>query len=83
MEQYEYAITTHTADGILTTISDLSAEAEPPVVYCDAEGVCFFTTVAVQATMPPTLTRRPSSRYSTHRENKVGFWFRSRCVSRI
>lgn len=42
MEQYEYAITTHTADEILVTIPDLSAEAEPPVVYCDSQGVCFF-----------------------------------------
>ena len=42
MEKYEYAITSHTADEILATISDLSAEAEPPVVYCDSQGVCFF-----------------------------------------
>jgi hypothetical protein len=42
MEQYEYTITTHTADEILATISDRSAEAEPPVVYCDAQGTCFF-----------------------------------------
>ena len=42
MEKYEYTITTHTADEILARISDLSAEAEPPVVYCDAQGTCFF-----------------------------------------
>jgi hypothetical protein len=42
MEKYEYSITTYTADEILPTISDLSAETEPPVVYCDSEGACFF-----------------------------------------
>lgn len=42
MEKYEYTITTHKADEILDRISDLSAETEPPVVYCDSEGVCFF-----------------------------------------
>ena len=42
MKKYEYTITTHTADEILDTISDLSAEAESPVVYCDAQGACFF-----------------------------------------
>jgi hypothetical protein len=42
MERYEYTITTHTADEILARIPDLPAEAEPPVVYCDAEGACFF-----------------------------------------
>ena len=42
MERYEYAITTYKADEILARISDLSAEAEPPVVYCDAQGACFF-----------------------------------------
>ena len=42
MEQHEYAITTHTADEILATISDLSAKVEPPVVYCDTQGACFF-----------------------------------------
>ena len=42
MEKYEYTITTHTADEILSTISDLTVEAEPPVVYCDAQGACFF-----------------------------------------
>ena len=42
MKKYEYTITTHTSDEILATISDLSADVEPPVVYCDAEGACFF-----------------------------------------
>ena len=42
MKKHEYTITTYTAEEILATISDLSAEVEPPVVYCDAEGVCFF-----------------------------------------
>ena len=42
MEKYEYTITTHTADEILAKISDLSAVGEPPVVYCDTQGVCFF-----------------------------------------
>jgi hypothetical protein len=42
MEQYEYAITVHKADEILATIPDLMAGTEPPVVYCDAQGVCFF-----------------------------------------
>ena len=42
MEKYEYTITTHTADEILATIPDLPADVEPPVVYCDSEGVCFF-----------------------------------------
>ena len=42
MKKYEYTITTHAADEILARISGLSAEVEPPVVYCDAQGVCFF-----------------------------------------
>jgi hypothetical protein len=42
MEKTEYTITTHTAGEILARISDLSAEAELPVVYCDAQGACFF-----------------------------------------
>ena len=83
MERYEYAITVHKADEILATIPDLMAGTEPPVLYCDSEGVCFFTTVAVQATRHLTLTWQPSSGYSTRKGNKVGFWFRSRCASRI
>ena len=42
MKKYEYAITTHKAEDILAKVSDRVAEAEPPVVYCDTEGVCFF-----------------------------------------
>jgi len=42
MGKYEYTITVHTADEILASISDVAAEAEPPVLYCDSEGVCFF-----------------------------------------
>ena len=42
MEKYEYTITTYKADEILATISDLSAVGEPPVVYCDTQGACFF-----------------------------------------
>jgi hypothetical protein len=42
MEKYEYIITTHTSDEILAAISDLSVEDEPPMVYCDSQGVCFF-----------------------------------------
>jgi len=42
MKKYEYAITTHKAEDILARVSERMAEAEPPVVYCDAEGVCFF-----------------------------------------
>ena len=42
MERYEYAITVHKADEILATIPDLPAGVEPPVLYCDSEGVCFF-----------------------------------------
>jgi hypothetical protein len=42
MERYEYAITVHKAEEILATIPDLPAEVEPPVLYCDSEGVCFF-----------------------------------------
>ena len=83
MEPYEYAITVHKVEEILATIPDRPAGVEPPVAYCDSQGVCFFTTVAVQATMPLTLTRQPSSRYSTPKGNKVGFWSKLRCVSRI
>jgi hypothetical protein len=42
MEKYEYTITVHKADEILATISDLPVEVEPPVLYCDSQGVCFF-----------------------------------------
>ena len=42
MEQCEYAITVHKADEILATIPDLMAGTEPPVVYCDSQGVCFL-----------------------------------------
>jgi hypothetical protein len=42
MEKYEYAITVHKAHEILATIPDLALEAEPPAVYCDSQGVCFF-----------------------------------------
>jgi hypothetical protein len=42
MGTYEYTITIHTADEILDTIPDLAAEVEPPVLYCDSEGKCFF-----------------------------------------
>ncbi len=56
MEKYEHAITVHKADEILATIPDLPAGVEPPVLYCDSQGVCFFTTVAVQATRHLTLT---------------------------
>jgi hypothetical protein len=42
MAKYEYTITVHTADEILATIPDLAAEVEPPVLYCDSEGECFF-----------------------------------------
>ena len=42
MKKYEYAITIHKADEILATLSDLPVELEPPVLYCDAQGVCFF-----------------------------------------
>jgi len=42
MEKYEYTITIHTADEILATIPDPAAKVEPPVLYCDSQGVCFF-----------------------------------------
>ena len=42
MKKYEYAITVHNADEILATIPDLMAGVEPPMVYCDSQGVCFF-----------------------------------------
>jgi len=76
MKKYEYAITNHTADEILATISDLSAEAER--LWC-------IVTPGARAflTMPLTLTRQLSWRSSTRRGNRVGFWFRSRCASRI
>ncbi|MGQ9600749.1 MAG: hypothetical protein ACUVWZ_15200 [Anaerolineae bacterium] len=41
MKKYEYAITTHTADEILAKIPNLPAD-ETPVLYCDAQGTCFF-----------------------------------------
>jgi hypothetical protein len=40
--KYEYTITVHTADEILVTIPDLAADVEPPVLYCDSQGACFF-----------------------------------------
>jgi hypothetical protein len=40
--KYEYAITVHTAGEILATIPDLAADVEPPVLYCDSQGACFF-----------------------------------------
>lgn len=40
--QYEYAITVHKADEILAALSDLAVEVEPPALYCDSQGVCFF-----------------------------------------
>ena len=42
MEKYEYTITVHTAEEILATIPKPPEEAEPPVLYCDSQGVCFF-----------------------------------------
>jgi hypothetical protein len=42
MGKYEYDITVHKADEILAMISDLATEVEPPVLYCDSQGVCFF-----------------------------------------
>jgi hypothetical protein len=41
-QQYEYDITVHKADEILAEVSDLAVGVEPPVLYCDSEGVCFF-----------------------------------------
>jgi hypothetical protein len=43
MGEYEYAITVHKADEILAAIPNLPAEeVDPPVLYCDSQGVCFF-----------------------------------------
>jgi hypothetical protein len=42
MKKHEYTITTHAAEDILARISDRMAETEPPVVYCDSQGACFF-----------------------------------------
>ncbi|MCR4407657.1 MAG: hypothetical protein NUW24_12190 [Anaerolineae bacterium] len=42
MKKYEYTITTHTADEILAKIQSRPAEGELPVLYCDAQGTCFF-----------------------------------------
>ena len=42
MEKYEYTITVHKADEILDTLSDLPVGVEPPVLYCDSRGICFF-----------------------------------------
>ena len=42
MEKYEHAITVHTAGEIRAAIPELLEEVEPPMLYCDPEGVCFF-----------------------------------------
>jgi len=83
MEKYEYAITTHKAEDILAKVSDRMVGVEPPVVYCDAEGTCFFDdapnpyTAAIveilnaQGEQGWILVQAPLLRY------------RSRCASRI
>jgi hypothetical protein len=45
MDRWEYQITTHTAGEVLAVREELGyapEEGNPPVVYCDTEGVCFF-----------------------------------------
>ena len=42
MREYEYAVTVHRAGEILAAIPDLPAEVDPPVLYCDSQGECFF-----------------------------------------
>jgi len=41
-QQYEYDITVYKADEILARVPDLAVGVEPPVLYCDSQGVCFF-----------------------------------------
>jgi hypothetical protein len=41
-QQYKYDITVHKADEILAKVSGLAVGVEPPVLYCDSQGVCFF-----------------------------------------
>jgi hypothetical protein len=40
MKEYEHTITTHDREEILSKAA--SPETPPSVVYCDAEGACFF-----------------------------------------
>ncbi|MDH4208914.1 MAG: DUF4177 domain-containing protein [Anaerolineae bacterium] len=45
MDRWEYQITTHSAGEVLRVREELGhppVEDNPPVVYCDTEGVCFF-----------------------------------------
>jgi hypothetical protein len=45
MDRWQFRITTHSAGEVLKVREELGhpqEEGSRPVVYCDAEGVCFF-----------------------------------------
>ena len=45
MDRWQFQITTHSAAEVLRVREELGyppVEGSGPVVYCDAEGVCFF-----------------------------------------
>lgn len=42
MKRWEHAITTHSADDILGEMAAPHPEGEPPILFCDGEGKCFF-----------------------------------------
>ena len=46
MEQYEYKITVHDADDIMAVMTERATDEEPPLVYCDDGGACFFDSAA-------------------------------------
>ncbi len=71
------------ADEILATIPDRPAEVDAPVLYCDSEGVCFFDEAPNPYLAAIVEILNAQAALLRHRGNKVGFWFRSRCASRI
>jgi len=42
MAQYEYTVTVHSMAEVISRLSAQAAETAPNVLYCDAEGDCFF-----------------------------------------
>jgi len=42
MVSHEYAVTIYALDDVLATVAAHPAEEAPSMVYCDADGLCFF-----------------------------------------
>lgn len=42
MARYEHAVTVLSKDDVLARVTQGAAESAPSVLYCDAEGECFF-----------------------------------------